>query len=277
MSQIAYDPVKDKFAGIIRNSRFLRWLFYLTLDLFFLRSWHVRKILRELKHTNGDKINKILDAGNGFGQYDRVLLNIFSHSFVKAVDVKDDYLDDCRFYFKKQIENGRMEIEKQDLLEYKEPGYDLVLCVDVLEHIHEDVRVMKNMFESLNLGGFFLMHSPSHLAEEDAGDDEFFVDEHARAGYSNEDISKKLKLAGFNPVKILYTYGKFGHAAWVMLIKLPMLFLNRVGFFGVLLLPFWYILTLLPSLILMLTDTVSSNQSGTGILALAQKSQKQTK
>lgn len=275
MSQIAYDPVKDKFAGIIRNSRFLRWLFYMALDLFFLRSWHVRKVLKELKRTEGNKIHKILDAGNGFGQYDRVLLNIFKHSYVKAVDVKEDYLDDCRFYFKKQIENGRMEIEKQDLLEYKEPGYDLVLCVDVLEHIHEDVRVMENMFESLKPGGFFLMHSPSHLAEEDAGEDDFFVDEHARAGYSKEDISKKLKLAGFNPVKIRYTYGKFGHAAWVMLIKLPMLFLNKVGFIGVLLLPFWYVLTLLPSLALMFADTAGSNESGTGILAFAQKSQKQ--
>lgn len=275
MSQIAYDPVKDKFAGIIRNSRFLRWLFYMALDLFFLRSWHVRKVLKELKRTEGNKIHKILDAGNGFGQYDRVLLNIFKHSYVKAVDVKEDYLDDCRFYFKKQIENGRMEIEKQDLLEYKEPGYDLVLCVDVLEHIHEDVHVMENMFESLKPGGFFLMHSPSHLAEEDAGEDDFFVDEHARAGYSKEDISKKLKLAGFNPVKIRYTYGKFGHAAWVMLIKLPMLFLNKVGFIGVLLLPFWYVLTLLPSLALMFADTAGSNESGTGILAFAQKSQKQ--
>ena len=47
MSRIAYDPVKDRFAKIIRKFRFLRTLFYKILDLFFLRSWYVRDILRE--------------------------------------------------------------------------------------------------------------------------------------------------------------------------------------------------------------------------------------
>jgi len=271
MSQIAYDPVKDKFAGIIRNSRFLRWLFYIALDLFFLRSWHVRKVLRELKKSKGNKIPRILDAGNGFGQYDRVLLNIFKHSYVKAVDVKEDYLEDCRFYFKKEIEKGRIEIEKQDLLEYKEAGYDLVLCVDVLEHIHEDVRVMKNMRDSLKPGGYFLMHSPSHLAEEDAGEDDFFVDEHARAGYSREELSEKFREAGLEPVDIRYTYGKAGHLAWVISIKWPMLMLNKAGFWSVLLLPFWYGLTIIPTLLLMKADLHTGNETGTGILGQARR------
>lgn len=270
MSQIAYDPVKDKLAVYVRKNRFLRTMFYITLDLFFLRSWYVRRKVRQL--FSGEKRPlRILDAGNGFGQYDRFLLKNLSAEHILAVDVKEDYLEDCRYYFKDEIEKGRITFEKHDLLEFTTEGYDFVLCVDVLEHIHEDVKVMRNMRESLNPGGYFLMHSPSHLAEDDADGDEFFVDEHARAGYSNQELRSKFKQAGLKPVEIRYSYGRYGHTAWVMMIKWPMLMLNKLGFWAVLLLPFWYAITLLPSLLLNWIDLRVSNVEGTGILGLAQK------
>lgn len=273
MSQIAYDPVKDRLAGIIRGNLFLRTLFYFLLDVFFLRSWHIRKAMRSVfrKDAHRKKEWNVLDAGCGFGQYDRFILNAFPNGKIKSVDIKEDYLDDCRGYFGKEIQNGRISFEVQDLLEYKGDGFDFALCVDVLEHIHEDVKVMRNLRESLKPGGHFLMHSPSHLAAHDAGEDDFFVDEHARAGYSREDITQKIKEAGLEPVKVRYTYGKAGHADWVMMIKWPMLLLNKAGFWSVLLLIFWYLLILLPSLLLMAMDVRSSGETGTGIMALARK------
>ncbi len=38
MNKIAYDPVKDRFARIVRKSKKLRKIFYTLLDLIFLRS-----------------------------------------------------------------------------------------------------------------------------------------------------------------------------------------------------------------------------------------------
>src|SRR5690625_812450 len=97
MSRIAYDPVKDRFAAIIRKSRGLRTLFYGLLDLFFLRSWYVRRVLKKHASPLDDQGPwKLLDAGSGFGQYDRFILRQFSNVQVRAVDVKADYLDDCR-------------------------------------------------------------------------------------------------------------------------------------------------------------------------------------
>jgi SAM-dependent methyltransferase len=273
MSQIAYDPVKDKFAGIIRNSKFLRRCFYFILDVFFLRSWHVRRSVRKLlrKHKPDSQNWKILDAGCGFGQYDRFLLKIFPEATIKAVDVKEDYLADCVSYFEEPIKAGKITFEKQDLLEYVSPDHDLILCVDVLEHIEDDVQVMVNMWHSLKPGGYFVMHSPSHLAEDDAGDDEFFVDEHARAGYSRPDLGEKFRLAGFEPVQIKYTYGRFGHFAWMLNIKWPMLMLNKIGFWSVVFLPFWYALTILPSLLMKKIDLHTGNPTGTGILGIARR------
>lgn len=270
MSQIAYDPVKDKLAAIIRNSRWLRRLFYLLLDTFFLRSWHVRKKLRKIKQERS-AAPRILDAGSGFGQYDHFMLKELRPEHLLAVDVKQQYLDDCAFFFEKDISKGRITLQKQDLLEFVSPGHDIVLCVDVLEHIEEDVKVMRNMRESLRPGGYFLMHSPSAYAEEDAGEDDFFVDEHARAGYSQQELRSKFRQAGLEPVDIRYTYGPYGHAAWVMMIKWPMLWLNKAGFGGIILLPFWYAIILLPSLLLHRIDLARTNVKGTGIVGLARR------
>jgi SAM-dependent methyltransferase len=276
MSQIAYDPVKDRFATFIRNNRFFRAVFYQLLDLFFLRSWYVRKFIRkwhnEAKVTSNNAPLQILDAGCGFGQYDYFLLRQFDNVIIDAVDVKQDYLDDCRHFFEKDIRQGRITFKEMDLLDPKlEKKYDLIICVDVLEHIEEDVRVMKHLSNSLKPGGLFIMHSPSHYAEDDADGDESFVGEHARAGYSKEDISSKLNKADLNPVDLVYSYGATGHMAWVFLIKWPMLWLTKFGIVSVLILPFWYLITLLPGLILMQLDLVTTNVKGTGILASARK------
>ncbi len=275
MSKIAYDPTKDKFARWIRRSRFLRTLFYKTLDLFFLRSWYVRSALRRLHQDRFSSLQKweILDAGSGFGQYDRFMLRRFPNARIHALDIKEDYLDDCRYYFKKDIAAGKIRFDHADLVNDELPSesYDLALCVDVLEHIEEDVRVMTSIRKALRPGGVFIMHSPSHYSQEDAGEDEFFVDEHARAGYSKEDLAEKLEKSGLEPVSLDYSYGKWGHRAWVMLIKVPMLWFTRFGMITLLWLPFYYVLTLLPGLVMMWLDRKGDNERGTGILGIARK------
>jgi SAM-dependent methyltransferase len=271
MSTIEYDPVKDKFAAIIRNSRVLRRGFYFLLDLFFLRSWHIRKILRNYgseKEKSGEWL--LLDAGCGFGQYDRFILSCFSKVKVHAVDVKEDYLNDCRHYFKKDIEGGRISFTGADLLEFEsDKKFDFVICVDVLEHIEEDRKVIANLKSVLKEGGYFLMHSPSHYSEEDGDGDETFVGEHARAGYSKEDIGGKLLEAGLTSVNIHYTYGFFGHKAWVLTVKWPMLWFNKLGLFAILPLLIYYPFILPVSLIMNAVDLITKNEKGNGIYAIA--------
>lgn len=273
MSRIAYDPVKDRFAAIIRRFRFLRTIFYKLLDLFFLRSWYVRAVLRKF----GSRLDrrgrwKLLDAGSGFGQYDRFILKEFDNVQVKAIDVKADYLEDSRVYFKKEIEEGRIVFKQEDLLALSyEEEYDFAICIDVLEHIDEDVKAMFNIQESLKENGYFLMHSPSVFSEEDADGDESFVDEHARVGYSKKDIRQKLRASGFRPLHVAYTYGDKGHLAWVMLIKYPMLWLNRIKLWALPLLAIYYLFSLPFGLALMWLDMDETNVKGTGIYALAKK------
>ncbi|MDG5768058.1 methyltransferase [Balneolales bacterium ANBcel1] len=275
MSKIAYDPTKDRFAAWIRRSRSLRTLFYRLLDMFFLRSWYVRSAVRAQFRAGLSRRERvdILDAGSGFGQYDRFLLTSFPNAVVHAADIKEDYLDDCRYYFRDAIASGRIRFDAVDLVTQELPAesYDLALCVDVLEHIEDDIGVMKRIRKALKPGGMFVMHSPSHYSEEDAGEDEFFVDEHARAGYSREELLEKLMASGLEPVSVRYTYGKWGHRAWVMLIKYPMLWFTRFGMKTMFWLPFYYAVTLLPGLAMMAVDGRRENPRGTGIIGVSSK------
>lgn len=273
MSRIAYDPVKDRFANIIRNNRLLQSIFYKLLDLFFLRSWYVRSILKEY----GSAIDQqgywtLLDAGSGFGQYDRFLLSEFPNIKVKAIDVKADYLQDSRKYFAREIQEGRISFQQENLLALTyEEDFDFTICIDVLEHIEQDRQVIENIHRALKPGGYFLMHSPSVYSEEDAGDDDSFVDEHARVGYSRADIQNKMESAGFSPVDIAYTYGKKGHLAWELLIKYPMLWMNKIKLWALPIMAVYYIFTLPFGLMLMKLDMWDTNEKGTGIYALARK------
>lgn len=281
MSRIKYDPIKDRFADVIRNSRFLRTLFYKILDIYFLRSWYIRKILKEYGSDFEQKVDppasgqawQLLDAGCGFGQYDRFILTHFKNVQVTSMDVKEDYLNDCRRYFKNEIQEKRIQFNKADLLTFDQTGkYDFVICVDVLEHITEDEKVIANLHDALKPGGYFLMHSPSVYSEEDAGDEDSFVGEHARTGYSKQQICDKVENAGLKPVKIEYTYGPKGHFAWKLLIQYPMLWMNKIKLWALPLMSVWYILTLPVGLILMELDMRDKNVKGTGIYALGRKS-----
>lgn len=273
MSRIAYDPVKDKFARIIRRSSFLRRLFYAILDLVFLRSWHIRKVLRE-QCRQLDKQGEwyLLDAGCGFGQYDRFILDEFENVKVTSVDIKADYIEDNRSFFSREVAEGRIRFEVADLLNYNDDTtYDAVICVDVLEHIEEDTKVMRQLSRCMKPGAYFLMHSPSHYSAEDADEDDTFVDEHARTGYSKEEIGRKLMQSDLHPIKIHYTYGPWGHRAWTLLVKWPMVWFTRFGMAAAIPLMIYYPIVTPVSLLLNAADLYTANKKGTGIYALSQK------
>lgn len=273
MSKIEYDPVKDKFSAIIKNSSVLRRIFYFLLDLFFLRSWHIRHVIKQ----TGDSLDqegewKLLDAGCGFGQYDRFILNRFNNVKVDSVDVKKDYIRNNEHYFSEEVRRGRVRFYPADLLQFKsDQSFDMAICIDVLEHIQEDVRVMKNISTHLKQGGYFLMHSPSHYSEEDGDEEDSFVGEHARPGYSKEEISEKLKKAGLEPETVHYTYGFWGHKAWVLSVKWPMIWFNKLGLFAALPLLIYYPVVMPFCLLMNLADLYTKNEKGNGVYALAKK------
>lgn len=266
-----YDPIKDKLGGIVKKSPFLRKIFYFALGMMFLREWYVKRKIKELYGKNPPK--NILDAGCGFGQYSYFMAKKFPVAKIFSVDVKVDYLEDCKYFFEKTgLENTEFAFADLTKIDY-ENQYDFALSVDVMEHIEDDIGVFKRFYKALKPGGRVLINTPSNLGGSDAEseDDDSFIGEHVRLGYSKEDICAKLEQAGFKIESFDYTYGKWGNLYWKVGIKYPMLMLNKSQLFFIIL-PFYYLFTLLGTLLFMWLDVNDKNKSeGTGVLVVGFK------
>lgn len=266
-----YDPIKRRLGNFFNRSPFLRKLFYNLLDLLLLRAWHIHKELKSFSKKTRNTI-RILDAGSGFGQYTYYMSKLFPKSEILAVDVKEEQVEDCNNFFKK-IGNKKVIFQVADLTQFVQPdSYDLVLSVDVMEHILEDVQVFRNFHASMKTGGMLLISTPSDQGGSDVhgDDDSSFIEEHVRDGYNITEIENKLKQAGFGKVEVRYSYGAPGKISWKLSMKYPILMLGASKLFFVVL-PFYYLIAYPVCFVLNYFDTVLKHPTGTGLIVKAWK------
>ena len=269
-----YDPIKDRLGDLAAQHPLLQRLFYEALDWIFLRAWYVQ---RELKRVLGayppEKEIRVLDAGTGFGQYAHFIARTFPNARVHAVDVKADYLARARDFFDQTPQAGQVTFARDDLTALEAEGpFDVILSVDVMEHIEDDRAVFAHFVRVLRPGGHVLINTPSDLGGSDVSGagQESFIGEHVRDGYNLAALEEKLRAAGLEPVRSLYTYGPSGSAAWTLLIKRPMQWLDRSRALA-LLLPLYYLAALPVGFFLNAQDLAQENEMGTGVLVVARK------
>ncbi len=271
-----YDPIKKKLGVFFNRTPAFRKLFYRLLDLLLLRSWHIRRVLRQVEREAKVPLT-VLDAGSGFGQYDYYMARRHKDWQIKGVDVKPEQIADCNAFFHKiGLENT--SFAEADLTAFSEKEtYDLILCVDVMEHIEEDEKVLRNFCQALKKDGMLLISTPSdqggsdvHHHDHEAGDEHSFIDEHVRDGYGIQEITDKMKNAGFSKTEVYYQYGPTGNLGWKLSMKYPIILLN-VSYLFFIILPFYYLLTFPFVLILNALDLKETHKTGTGLVAKAWK------
>lgn len=266
-----YDPIKRSLGKVFNKSPFSRKLFYKLLDILLLRTWHIHKAARKWS-KNSKSGALILDAGSGFGQYSYFLSGMRIKPQITAVDVKEEQIEDCNAFFKR-IGRTNVNFEVGDLTTYsKADTFDFVLCVDVMEHIEEDVQVFMNFHKSLKTGGTLLVSTPSDQGGSDVHDHEehSFIGEHVRDGYSVADITEKLTKAGFSSIDAAYAYGTPGKISWRLSMKYPIQMLGVSKLFFIIL-PFYYIIVMPFALLLNYFDVTFKHKSGTGLIVKAVK------
>ena len=271
-----YDPIKRSLGKVFNQHPVLRKLFYQLLDLLLLRAWHIRKELRKRTHS-APEVKAILDAGSGFGQYTYRMARWFPKAEIKAVDIKPEQIEDCNRFMQKAGLSAQVKFELADLTKFQENDkYDLVLSVDVMEHIEEDVQVFRNFCASMKKGGMLLISTPSDQGGSDSHEHDHedgvhgFIDEHVRDGYNIGDIETKLKSAGFSKVEAAYSYGTPGKISWKLSMKYPILMLGASKLFFILL-PFYYLVVYPLALVLNFSDLKMKHRSGTGLIVKAWK------
>jgi len=265
-----YDKIKRTLGNIFNSHPVLRIVFYKLLDVLLLRSWHIRREIRRFKKES-PKDSKILDAGSGFGQYSYFLAKLSGSFFITAVDVKEDQISDCNNFFNKAGLSERVKFQIADLTEYSSGNnFNLIISIDVMEHIENDIAVFSNFYKNLKRGGWLLISTPSDKGGSDVHEngESSFIEEHVRDGYNIDDIAKKLHDAGFEKVDARYSYGIPGQISWKLSMKYPMLMLGASKIFFILL-PFYYIITFPFCIILNYLDLFLYHPSGTGLIVKA--------
>jgi SAM-dependent methyltransferase len=269
-----YDSIKRPLGKFFNSSPFLRIVFYKLLDLLLLRSWHIRSEIKKLNLHK--KAVNVLDAGSGFGQYDYFMSSHGANWNILGVDVKPEQIDDCNRFFKTTNRNERVRFELADLTTFvKKEEYDLILSVDVMEHIEEDEKVFENFFASLKNGGVLMISTPSDQGgsdthEHDTDEVKGFIEEHVRDGYNIDDIKSKLQRAGFSKIEAKYSYGTPGKISWKLSMKYPILMANKSKWLF-LIIPFYYLLTYPLCFVLNYFDLKGTHKTGTGLKVKAVK------
>jgi SAM-dependent methyltransferase len=255
-----YDPLKNRLAKWIELFPILRIGMYKCLDVMLLRQRYVQREIKAVLKKR-DAI-RLYDAGAGFCQYSHFVLQHWQNSIAFASDLKTDYLQAYAIFTESRFPN-RFSFRGADLQHFAPKTlYNLALAIDILEHIPNDLAALQNFYKALSPNGYLIISTPS-----DSDEAAKYTEEHVRPGYNKTELETKLKENGFRIVKSTWTYGWFGHLAWLLAMKYP----TKIAKKGLLLLIPYYLAILPFAEILMHLDMMVPKSKGTGILIVAQK------
>jgi 2-polyprenyl-3-methyl-5-hydroxy-6-metoxy-1,4-benzoquinol methylase len=100
---------------------------------------------------------------------------------------------------------------------FEEKWYDLVLCVDVLEHITDDVGLLRQIARALKPGGYLVLHVPKRRQEQWRllnVFNEHRVSDHVRDEYIKEELQQRFADAGLCIREFQHTLGRWGEISF---------------------------------------------------------------
>ncbi len=149
------------------------------------------------RYCNTNPPAKTLDAGCGMGL---TIEKIGALNEVYGMDVEQEAVDYCRENFSGK--NAELHIKRGSLpdeIPFDEK-FDSIVALDVLEHIEDDEKALKILYEMLLPGGTFLATVPA-LMKMWSGNDE--LNHHFRR-YEKNELHEKILQAGFVIEKISF-------------------------------------------------------------------------
>ncbi len=193
------------------------------------------------KSLSGLKPKKILDAGCGLGIQTNFLKKKFPGAEIDAFDC-----DKSKLQFSKQVNSRKINFFVADMnnLSLKKK-YDLVICIDVLEHLSNWNRAISNLGKVLSPEGKIYLHIP--LKGQRRHFRRFLIwehDTHKSQGIEEGELRKWLKDNGYQIVLDRGDHRFWGSLAW----ELNMIFMDNF-LLGALFYPLFFLMIYLDSFI----------------------------
>lgn len=101
---------------------------------------------------------EILEIGCGIGNFSKYLSK---YGNLTAIDINEEYLKMAKKRIFGQAEVGFGDIERGEYF-FNNRKFNCVVCINVLEHIKDDVKAIRNIHKLLTPGGFLIILVPAH-------------------------------------------------------------------------------------------------------------------
>lgn len=197
-----------------------RWAFALFGEPHVPGWIRLQHVLRELRKLNLDhRPVRLLDAGCGRGDLVTYLAERHPYWQFVGLELQPDSVEMAEV-IRRRLGLRNVKYLRADVcrLLFREE-FDVVVCSDVLEHIPDDRRAVANLTRALKPGGYLIVTSPSvpqprHLPtvawrERRIGFDPSEYG-HVRQGYSLMRLKEIFEASGADPVRVRYSYGRWG-------------------------------------------------------------------
>lgn len=257
----SYKGVKKKKSPFVMTLFYRLYIFLFGIPEigFQIRSMYFKNIIES--KLLGRKINSIFDAGSGIGIYTFWLSKKFPKAHVLGGDIEEEKLAFCKKRAKENsVSNISFEYKDVTKKSTKRNVYDLIVSIDVLEHIEDYKGVLKNFSNILTPRGYLFLHTPQPEQKRIFKSMKHWShDGHVHEGYTPQQLEDELTKLGFKIVERKETFGYFGKFAWESnhVIMKKSLLLAGLTY------PFLYLLSRL--------DWLTVNRHGLGTAILAKK------
>jgi SAM-dependent methyltransferase len=152
---------------------------------------------------------RILDVGCAIGNITQFYAD---RELIIGVDVVPEEIAVARERFAgKNFEAFHMDVSSPSLLQFRDRNLDTAVCLNVLEHVEDDVHALRNMRDTLQPGSHICLLTPCNkwlFGPMDA------VDHHFRR-YTRVELNAKLAEAELSVVHQRY-FNLLGIAAWFL-------------------------------------------------------------
>lgn len=176
-----------------------------TLEAMARAKWYNKWLFSLMEeHLGGE----ILEVGAGIGNFTSLLAK---KGNVTVIDIRKDYVRNLKNDFGSHVLAGLGDVEK-DRYFFGVRKFDTVVCLNVLEHIKDEYKAMKNMFNLLKSEGKLVLLVPAHKALYSNFDQEIG---HFRR-YSKHQLKNKLEDMGLLVTENKYVnwWGAIGWLLW---------------------------------------------------------------
>jgi len=194
------------------------------------------RLMRNNNHWLFEKIKPflgetILEVGSGMGTFS-FLLSSLGKKLVILSDIREDYLANLK---KKFSAHPRIKVRYFDLSSgekgnQKNERIETVVCLNVLEHIEDDERALKNLARILAGNGRLILLVPA--IKELFGQLDKELGHYRR--YRRKELTALLKKAGFKKIEKIEFHNFLGGIGWWVnsrLLKKKIMSEFQIGFF----------------------------------------------